>query len=214
MRNRFHLLPLSLCIAVALPAHADENSENWGLCPIEDAVPAFAEAPVPDAAPGSATADRADQPTDIAGDALNASEADSTVFQGNVELTRGDQFLGTDKLTYKSDEGTYVAEGSVRYQDTGMRILAERAHGDQEADAHTIEDLRYQLIQRRGNGGAERIELQGDQGALVGSTYSTCPPSQRAWELRAKRIDIDTAEGIGVAHQATVRIGKVPVLYV
>ena len=213
VRNRFRLLPLSLCIALALPAHADEESENWGLCPIEDAVPAFEDAPVPDAAPGSTAADRADQPTDIAGDALNASEAESTVFQGNVELTRGDQFLGTDKLTYNSDDGTYIAEGSVRYQDTGMRILAERAHGDQEADAHTIEDLRYQLIERRGNGGAERIELQGDQGALVGSTYSTCPPSQRSWELRAKRIDIDTAEGIGVAHNATVRIGKVPVLY-
>ena len=214
VRPSFRLLPLSLCIALALPAHADEDSENWGLCPIEDAVPAFEDAPVPDAEPGNTPEDRADQPTDIAGDALNASEADSTVFQGNVELTRGDQFLGTDKLTYSSDDGTYVAEGSVRYQDTGMRILAERAHGDQEADKHTIEDLRYQLIQRRGNGGAERIELQGDQGALVGSTYSTCPPSQRAWELRAKRIDIDTAEGLGVAHKATVRIGKVPVLYV
>ena len=46
MRNRFRLLPLSLCIALALPVHADEDSENWGLCPIEDAVPAFADVPV------------------------------------------------------------------------------------------------------------------------------------------------------------------------
>src|SRR3546814_7545418 len=147
--------------------------------------------------------DRADQPTDIAGDALTASGTDSTVFRGNGELSRGDQFLGTDKLTYNSEDGTYVAEGSVRYQDSGLRILAERAHGDQEADRHTIEDLRYQLIARRGNGGAEQIELHGTEGALTGSTYSTCPPSTRAWELRAKRIDIDTAEGLGVAHNAT-----------
>ena len=213
VRPSFRLLPLSLCIALALPAYADEDPENWGLCPIEDAVPAFEDAPVASglAAAGEA---RATQPTDIAGDALTASETDSTVFRGNVELSRGDQFLGTDKLTYNSEEGTYVAEGSVRYQDSGLRILAERAHGDQEADRHTIEDLRYQLIARRGNGGAEQIELEGTEGALIGSTYSTCPPSQRAWELRAKRIDIDTAEGLGVAHKATVRIGKVPVLYV
>ncbi|MGO4611997.1 LPS-assembly protein LptD, partial [Variovorax sp. 2RAF20] len=34
------------------------------------------------------------------------------------------------------------------------------------------------------------------------------------WELRAHRIDIDTAEGMGVARNATIRIGKVPVMYV
>ncbi len=210
VRTSFRLLPLSLCIALALPAYAQEDSENWGLCPIEDAVPQFVDAPTP-----TGDGDNRDsQPTDIAGDALSASEVDSTVFQGNVELSRGDQFLGTDKLVYNSEDGTYVAEGSVRYQDSGLRILAERAHGDQQADSHVIEDLRYQLVARRGNGGAEQIELEGDQGALIGSTYSTCPPSQRAWELRAKRIDIDTAEGIGIARNATVRIGRVPVLYV
>ncbi|MGV8941627.1 MAG: LPS assembly protein LptD [Lysobacter sp.] len=208
MRTSFRLLPLSLCIALALPAHA-RDSENWGLCPIEDAVPAFIDAPVPN----GTSENRIDLPTDISGDALNASESDHTVFQGNVALRRGDQFLGTDKMTYNQD-GTYLAEGSVRYQDSGMRIVAERARGDQEADTHTIEDLRYQLIEQRGNGGAERIDMQGDQGALTGSTYSTCPPSQRAWELRAGEINFDTAEGIGVARNAVVRIGKVPVLYV
>ncbi len=210
VRTSFRLLPLSLCIALALPAYAQEDSENWGLCPIEDAVPEFVDAPTP-----TGDGDNRDsQPTDIAGDALNASETDSTVFRGNVELSRGDQFLGTDKLVYNSEDGTYVAEGSVRYQDSGLRIVAERAHGDQQADSHVIEDLRYQLVARRGNGDAEQIELEGTEGALIGPTYSTCPPSQRAWELRAKRIDIDTAEGIGVARNATVRIGRVPVLYV
>src|SRR5690606_25022775 len=34
------------------------------------------------------------------------------------------------------------------------------------------------------------------------------------WELRAHRIDVDTDEGTGVARSATLRIGKVPVLYV
>ncbi|WP_345776521.1 LPS assembly protein LptD [Lysobacter sp. H21R4] len=210
MRNRLHLLPLSMCIALALPAFSARASEDWSLCPLEDAVPAFDDAP----APGGLDGARIDQPTDISGDALNASETDNTVFQGNVALRRGDQFLGTDRLSYRSDDGTYVADGSVRYQDSGMRIVAERAHGDQDADTHTIEDLRYQLIEQRGNGGAERIDIQGDSGSLVGSTYSTCPPSQRSWELQAKRIDFDTEKGTGVARNAVVRVGRVPILYV
>ena len=211
VRNRFRLLPLSLCIALALPAvSAHAGEDDWSLCPIEDAVPAFDDAP----SPTGDGADRVELPTDISGDALSASESDSTVFQGNVALRRGDQFLATDRLSYRSDDGTYLAEGSVRYQDGGMRIVAERAHGDQDADTHTIEDLRYQLIDQRGNGGAERIEMQGDNGSLVGSTYSTCPPSSRAWELSANRIDFDTEKGTGTARNAVVRIGRVPILYV
>jgi LPS-assembly protein len=209
VRPSFRLLPLSLCIALALPAYArDDDEENWGLCPIVDALPGFEEP-----APGSPET-RANQPTDIEGDELQDLENANTLVQGNVSLSRGDQALHTDKLTFNRDTGDYVAEGSVRYQDSGMRVVAERATGNQEKDTHRIEDLKYQLTKRRGNGGAEAIEMHGADGALIGSTYSTCDPGQRVWELRAKRIDINTDEGMGVARNATLRIGKVPVLHV
>lgn len=209
VRPSFRLLPLSLCIALALPAYAqDEDDENWGLCPIVDALPGFEEP-----APGSAET-RANQPTDIEGDELQDLENSNTLVQGNVSLSRGDQALHTDKLTFNRDTGDYVAEGSVRYQDSGMRVAAERATGNQDKDTHRIEDLQYQLTKRRGNGGAEAIEMQGAEGALIGSTYSTCDPGQRVWELSARRIDINTDEGMGVARNATLRIGKVPVLHV
>ena len=210
MRTTFRLLPLSLCIALALPLQAAEDPQDWRLCPVGDAVPAFGDAPAPVGTPEL----RATQPTDIEGDELQDTQAQQTLVQGNVQLKRGDQFLGTDRLTYNSETGDYTAEGSVRYQDSGMRIVADHAEGNQESDTHSISNLRYQLIERRGNGGADRIELQGEHGALIGSTYSTCAPSQRSWELRASRIDIDTEKGMGVARNATVRIGKVPVLYV
>ena len=35
----------------------------------------------------------------------------------------------------------------------------------------------------------------------------------RAWELRAQRIDVDTEDGMGTARHATLRIGRIPVLY-
>src|SRR3546814_9370596 len=109
---------------------------------------------------------------------------------------------------------TYTADGNVRYQDSSMRMVAESAHGDQTRDTHQINDVRYQLIERRGNGGADSIRMEGTQGALMGSTYSTCPPDDRHWELRAARIDIDTDSGFGPERNATIRVGKVPVLYV
>ena len=193
-----------------MPAHADdERPENWKLCPVQDTIPAFANA-----APTSGSSDtRADQPTNIEGDQLTGTEA-APQFEGNVSLSRGDQFLGTDKLVFDSETGKYVATGSVRYQDSGMRVIADRAEGNQESDSHDLQNVRYQLVSRRGNGGASHIAMQGAMGSLYDSTYSTCPPEDRNWELRAERIDVDTDSGMGVARNATLRVGKIPVLYV
>ncbi len=209
MRQALRLLPLPLCIALSLNAQADDMPPNWGLCPAGDVVKPFVDM---QSVPEGINIDPAGEATDIEGDMLTGTE-DTPVFNGNVTLRRGDQFMGADQLTYDKEQERYTAEGSIRYQGSGLRMVARRAEGDQAKDTHSIEDLQYQLLARRGNGGAERITLVGDMGQLHGATYSTCPPEQRNWEVRAHRIDIDTEEGMAVARGATLRVGKVPVLY-
>ena len=216
VRQAFRLLPLPLCIASVLAVHHpgamahDDIEPDWSLCPLIESVPAFPDAQPATGSPG----DRASLPTDIAGDNLAGVDGENVEYSGNVTLRRGDQFLGADNLEYRAEDSTYVATGRVRYQDSGMRLVAEHLEGDQEADTHRVDDVTYQLTERRGNGGAERIEMKGSQGSLYGSTYSTCSPDDRWWELRAERIDIDNDKGQGIARNATLRLGKVPVLYV
>ncbi|MDR2872827.1 MAG: LPS assembly protein LptD, partial [Xanthomonadaceae bacterium] len=209
MRPVLRLLPLSLSIAIGLPALAADKPLNWGLCPVDDVVPAFTDAPRPTT---DGAKSREQQPTDIEGDALTGTHT-VPEYRGNVALNRGDQFLGTDNLTFNIDTGDYVADGNVRYQDSGIRILAEHAEGNQEQDTHTITNIRYQLTDRRGHGGADSIQLSGALGELHRSSYSTCDPSQRAWEMRARQIDFDTEDGFGVARSATLRLWRFPVLY-
>lgn len=210
MRPALRLLPLPLCIAFSLNAHAaDDMPLNWGLCPVQDVVKPFADV---QSAPEGLGIDNAEQPTDIEGDVLSGTE-ETPVFNGNVTLRRGDQFMGADQLTYDKGREHYVAEGSIRYQGGGLRMTADRAEGDQAKDLHTIHDLDYQLLSQRGNGGADSVILNGNIGSLRGATYSTCPPESRHWEVRAHRIDVDTEEGMAVARGATLRVGRVPVLY-
>lgn len=215
MRPVLRLLPLPFSIALCLPALADDKPESWALCPIQDPVPAFADAPPPDASANTAQgrAARATQDTTVQGDKLDGTER-NLEYSGNVALRHGDQFLGADNLKYDQESDTYTADGNVRYQDAGIRIVAESARGDQNADRHQIDNVQYQLVDRRGNGGADRIDMSGPEGKLYHSTYSTCDPEDRRWELRAHRIDVDTESGWGVARGATVRLGHVPVLYV
>ena len=156
MRPAFRLLPLPICIALSLAAHADDDMPvDWSMCPLEDAVPLF-----PDAQPPVGDiADRDSLPTDIQGDQTVGVDGGIFNVTGNVTLRRGDQFLGTDSIEYSQETGTYTATGNVRYQDSGMRVVAERLEGDQNNDSHLIDNVRYQLTERRGNGGAERIEM-------------------------------------------------------
>ncbi|MDT3501506.1 LPS-assembly protein LptD [Stenotrophomonas maltophilia] len=214
MRRALRLLPLPLSIAVCLPAMADDKPLNWGLCPATDVIPAFTDAPTP--VPGqdkaAASAAREQQPTDIEGDQLLGT---TTVpqYEGNVALRRGDQFVGTDKLSFDTESGNYIADGNVRYQDASIRMVAKRAEGNQESDTHKITDIQYQLVSRRGNGDAESVDLQGAVGQMHRSTYTTCDPSQPVWKLSAPQIEVDNDEGFGTARNAVLRIGKVPVLW-
>ena len=209
VRRALRLLPLPLGIAICLPAWADEKPVNWGLCPATDTLPAFDEAPPVDPA---AAANREQLPTDIEGNELTGT---STVpqYQGNVLLKRGDQFMGADSLRMDTETGNYIAEGNVRYSDSSIRMVAERAEGNQETDSHKISDIRYQLVSRRGNGSADSVDLQGSTGQMHHSSYTTCDPSQPVWKLVAPQIDVDNEEGFGTARNAVLRIGNVPVLY-
>ena len=214
MRRALRLLPIPFSIALALPAVAQDMPHSWDLCPLGDAIPSFDGVSEPANGADAATvrAERAEQPTEIAGDRQSGTEQ-NLEYQGNVELRRGDQYLNADNLQYDQEQDTYVADGNVRYQDAGMRVVAEKASGNQREDTHQIENVQYQLVSRRGNGGAERIEMKGADGALIGSSYSTCDPAARHWELRSRRIEVNTDTGWGVARGASIRLGKVPVLY-
>ena len=174
MRPVLRLLPLPFSIALCLPAFAEDKPVNWDLCPILDAIPSFDDATEgkPSADNAKVRAARANEATAIEGDTLSGTETDAQ-YQGNVVLRRGDQYLNADNLKFDQETETYVADGNVRDQDGPMRVIAARAHGNQNTDSHVIEDLQYQLVSRRGNGGAERINISGANGQLNGSTYST-----------------------------------------
>ncbi len=98
MRPVFRLLPLPLCIAFSLTAHAadDDRPQNWSLCPVDDAVPMFPDAQPPVGSPE----DRATQNTNIAGDSVQGVSGETVNVQGNVTLKRGDQFLHADNLSF------------------------------------------------------------------------------------------------------------------
>ena len=218
MHPSLRLLPLSLALGMTLaqaklPGHAPQHAKpkhpanEWMLCR-GNAVPEFAG----DAPTGSKD-DRPASPADVQSDSADLSKTNTSVFTGNVEVRRADQWMFADRMAYEHDTDTWQAVGSVKYQDSSVRLTADRAQGDNSKNISTLDTIQYQLRNVRGNGKAAHAKVVGDQETYTDTTYSTCDPDDRRWEIRGQQIDIDRATGIGTAHHATVRIGSVPVLY-
>lgn len=208
-RPVLRLLPL--CLAIACTARAQDEAggegQPWLRCPTPGTLPMFRPA---DAGPAPV---REGAPTDVRATELDVSRDDVTVLSGEVELERADQWLGTDRLIWEHDSNRFRSEGPVRYQDRRMRFAAAGASGDSDEDRIELQDVQYQFNDGPGNGRADSITVLGERGSMDEATYSTCPPGQRQWEFSADNIEVDSEEGMGTARNATLRIGKVPVLW-
>jgi len=225
----FRLLPLSIgfalhAAAAAPPAPAGSPSTDAPACPIgvyrcpkkaddfslckPSALLEFYEPGLP------TTGDREAAPADMQADRFDSSDSKKYVLTGHARLQRVDQLLQGDRLSYDSESTAYTAEGHVRYQDRGLLLAADKAQGTTTPNASTLDQVRYQVLSSRGNGTADRARLlDADHAALDRVSYSTCDIDDRRWELRARDMSLDQDQGVGRAHDVTMRWGDVPFLW-
>ena len=148
--------------------------------------------------------------------AKSVDSSNQTVYHlaGDAWLTRADQRLQADTIDYNDDTTDYDARGNVRYQEAGQLMAGSHMRGNTEASRGIADDVRYQLLDARGNGVAKQGQMLDAQHTRYSmATYSTCDVGNHVWEFRGKTITLNKDTGVGVARDATVRIGKVPFLY-
>lgn len=208
--------PLALCLTAALaglaarPAVAqsrlDYDPALWVLCRPNALFDFYRPL-------RGTAADRESAETTLYARSFDIRDQSSYLLEGDVEILRADQRVAAAMMRYDPESEAWTAQGDVQYQDSGMLIGAERAEGQLENDQASLEALRYQLLAARGNGEAEKAENHGDVSTLTGVSYTTCDPGNHQWSIHAGELKIDQAEGIGTARHATLRFGRVPVLY-
>lgn len=224
MRPGIRLLPLCLAFALAATTHATPGqstrhkdaalkhpADAFVLCR-GNAVPEF-----PGLAPTGTAKQRPTAPTDVQADLTDLSKVGTSVFRGNVEMRHADQWLFADQATFQHEANTWQALGNVKYQDTSVRLTADRADGDRDKDITTITSIdhpvQYQLRNTRGNGRGDHGRVEGDIETFWDATWSTCDPTDRRWEIHADQVEMNRVSNVATAHGATVRIGQVPIFY-
>lgn len=201
------------CLALALPAFAAAApvAPGAGLCRADAYLEGYRDDLPRDG-------DRASAPTELRAEALSALKAGDYDLTGAAEARRADQRLAADRLQYRSEAQTALAEGNVRYQDRGLFVAAERADADLGKDTTTLTTTRYQLIggggddggmPTRGNGTAAQARVEGGSGKQVTHlqdvSFSTCDPGDRDWEITAREMTLDQASGEGQARGMRLR---------
>lgn len=161
----------------------------------------------------AAAAERLDAETRLRGDLLEGEDGKHLELRGNASARRADQQLRAERIRYEVETETVRAEGGIRYEDAQNAFYAQRIEAEMAAKRSRMEDLRYALKARRGQGAAASATHAEGRTALESVSYTTCPGEDPSWRIEAERLDIDHEAATAVARKFKLRLGGVPVFY-
>jgi LPS-assembly protein len=182
------------------PKHADE----FALCKRNEMLDFYR--------PGLPTeGDRSAAKTDITARKVSSTDSSHYRLEGDAEMQRLDELVRADTITYDTDSTAYDAQGHVYLQDSKMLMSADHAHGTSQPRTASADNIRYQMLDKRGNGTAATANMtDADHGKLNDGTFSTCDPDDRRWHLHGDELEIDKVKNEGYAHGVTMYYADVP----
>lgn len=160
-----------------------------------------------------------DVPSFVAGQRLSGETGGVVTVEGEAELRRHDLVIKADRLEYDQRSSEAKAQGHVLINRAGNRFEGPELQLNIDSSRGQFQQPRFSLLQNEGQGEASRVDFLGqDRIEAHDARYSTCPrpPGGGAWkpdwEVRASRIELDSAEDVGVAHGGVLAFQGVPIL--
>ncbi len=187
-------------------ANAQQTADYYSSCAvpqvlIKNTTKPFAELPV------GAIGVRADR-ADIASDTQVAS------FYGNVEVQLNQQRLWTEQAQINQQSGNINASGATRFSDGYVQVASENFRLNSAENRAYLSGAQYQIGSTGAHGKADLLALEPQQVILSGSTFTTCPTENPAWQLSAETIQLNEDEAWGEAWHARFELFGVPIMYV
>ena len=129
--------------------------------------------------------------------------------QANLQTNSNLQTTGVDLETVASSNNPSPSKA-----DAGLIVLAGDVAYDGTRSASTAHDVAFASTALQAHGYAERLNMPSNERYEMDKViFSTCPPTDRKWQLESDALDLNTQTGRGEAYDATFRLGDVPVFY-
>jgi len=155
-----------------------------------------------------------DAPVEASADSVQTKDGIVTL-NGATEITYQNRKLTAENSRYNRDTGEVDIDGSLTYESDGVRLNSNDATFDlnQNIFATGPSDYELNLGSMRATGRASAMSRNAEGlFRLENATYSTCPPGDTSWYIKADSITLDPDAGIGTAKNIRLRFKGVPLL--
>ena len=141
-------------------------------------------------------------------------QGDIVKLKGGVEVNQGYRQLRGDKATLNRSTRAGTLTGNIVVREPGVLLKGDEAEFHSYSDEASLKNSAFILHKQHIRGTAG--ELNRDGLGLIHiheGNLSFCAPGDDDWAIRAREMELDLEEGVGVARGASMAIGGVPVLY-
>jgi len=160
------------------------------------------------------TADPEQSEVDVKANHVQLLQTGTSVFSGDVDITRAGQQLSSDRATYNRTSGDVTASGDVRLRDSEIIIDSEQAEWSLNNDEGLMLNAEYRIRQMHARGEAAHVFRKGKATTnLKDATYTTCPEGSNVWQLKANKVHLNHETAVGEASNVVVRMGGWPIFY-
>ena len=136
--------------------------------------------------------------------------------EGDVIIERNQEVLNADWADYDQTSDTVRAGDRFTLYQDGSTVSGDTLVYNLKDNTGSSEYVRVDAEKdgRRLQSVSEKAEMKG-KGLykLINTKFNTCSPGDASWFIKAKSIETDQETGIGVAKDASLVFGGVPVLY-
>ncbi|KTD79398.1 LPS-assembly protein LptD [Legionella waltersii] len=161
----------------------------------------------------------------ILADQVSFYKDQRSTLSGHVMVQQGQRIVNAQTAyVYRDPKTNEVTKiellGDVRFLEPDRMMIARKAIVNPQNQSGEVEDVIYRFNTNKSNavlpawGRAGVIKRFANQDYFLSrATYTTCAPSDKAWDIQADTISLDQAKAKGVARNATLRIHEWPVFY-
>ncbi len=156
------------------------------------------------------------QPVEVDADRLEAKQGGTAVYQGDVKVRQGVRKFDSDYAELDQKSRDVIAIGNIYYNDGQITVTSDKTlKSNLDTKNSELEEGKYQVHGSPVRGSADRVTMTNNNQniTLEGAQYTTCPPGQEVWTLKAGSIDIDQTEVFGEAWNASLWLYDYPVFY-
>lgn len=140
---------------------------------------------------------------------------EGSVLTGNVRVSQPNHLMTADKATLDPSQTIATATGNVKIASPGFISYGGTAVYNLEQKTGSIKNSQFIAEDRQAHGRAGEVIRESDYVTrIVDSEYSTCEPDTVGWKLKSHQLVLNQETGRGVARDAKLYIGQVPIFYI